>query len=177
MLYESRQNMNTVHQTCGTRHNVGQSFKNHAGTNQADWLRAGRSGDRIPVGARFSVPVQTGLGAHPASCAMGTGSFQGVKSVRGVTLTPHPLLVPWSWKSRAIPLLPSEPYGLYRDLVPAQGVHKPGSKEEYMEFSKLSLSCKNLHISNMYGEMTRIWNVFRGMSVSHHFFSRSHSRT
>ena len=23
-----------------------------------------------------------------------------------MTLTPHPLLVPWSWKSRAIPLLP-----------------------------------------------------------------------
>jgi len=32
-------------------------------------------------------------------------SFPGVKSGRGVTLTPHPLLVPWSWKSRAIPLL------------------------------------------------------------------------
>jgi len=30
----------------------------------------------------------------------------GVKSGRGVTLTPHPLLEPWSWKSRAIPLLP-----------------------------------------------------------------------
>ena len=29
-----------------------------------------------------------------------------VNSGRGVTLTPHPLLVPWSWKSRAIPLLP-----------------------------------------------------------------------
>jgi len=27
---------------------------------------------------------------------MGTGSFPGVKSDRGVTLTPHPLLVPWS---------------------------------------------------------------------------------
>jgi len=27
---------------------------------------------------------------------MGTGSFQGVKSGRGVTLTLHPLLVPWS---------------------------------------------------------------------------------
>ena len=26
-------------------------------------------------GARFSAPVQTGPGAHPASCAMGTGSF------------------------------------------------------------------------------------------------------
>jgi len=27
---------------------------------------------------------------------MGTGSFPGVKSGRGVTLTPHPLLVPWA---------------------------------------------------------------------------------
>ena len=62
-------------------------------------------GDRIPVGARFSAPVQTGPGAHWASCIMGTMSFRGVKSGRGVTLTPHPLLVPWSWKSRAIPLL------------------------------------------------------------------------
>ena len=57
-------------------------------------------------GARFSAPVQTGPEAHPASCTMGTGSFPGVKSGRGVTLTPHPLLVPWSWKGRAIPLLP-----------------------------------------------------------------------
>jgi len=36
------------------------------------------------------------FGAHPASCTMGTGSFPGVKSDQGVTLTPHPLLVPWS---------------------------------------------------------------------------------
>ena len=36
---------------------------------------------------------------------MGTGSFPGVKSGRGVTLTPHPLLVPWLRKSRSIPLL------------------------------------------------------------------------
>jgi len=40
---------------------------------------------------------------------------------RGVALTPHPLLVPWSWKSRAIPLLPYGPYGLYRASVPVQG--------------------------------------------------------
>jgi len=44
--------------------------------------------------ARFSTPVQTGPGAHPASCTMGTGSFPVVKSGRGVTLTPHPHLVP-----------------------------------------------------------------------------------
>jgi len=51
-------------------------------------------GDRIPVEARFFALVQTGPGAHPASCTMGTGSFPGVKSGRGVTLTPHLLLVP-----------------------------------------------------------------------------------
>jgi hypothetical protein len=45
----------------------------------SDWLRAGRSGDRIPVGARFFAHVQTGPGAHPASCTMVTGSFPGVK--------------------------------------------------------------------------------------------------
>jgi hypothetical protein len=63
-------------------------------------------GDRIPEGARFSAHVQSGSGAHPASCTIGTGSFPGVKSCRGVTLTPHLLLVLWSRKSRAIPLLP-----------------------------------------------------------------------
>ena len=56
-----------------------------------------------PCGARFS-PVQTVLGAHPASCTMGTGSFPGIKYGKVVLLTTHPLLVPWSWKSRAIPL-------------------------------------------------------------------------
>ena len=59
----------------------------------SDWLRAARSGDRIPVGARFSEPVQTGTGLHPISYAMFTGSFLGIKSGRGVALTPHPLLV------------------------------------------------------------------------------------
>ena len=58
------------------------------------------------MGVGFSAPVQTGPRTHPASYTMGTESFPGVKSSRGVTLTPHPLLVPWSWKSRAIPLLP-----------------------------------------------------------------------
>jgi hypothetical protein len=40
-------------------------------------------------GARFSAPVQTGAGTHPAFCTMGTGSFTGVKRPgRGVD---HPL--------------------------------------------------------------------------------------
>ena len=53
-------------------------------------LLAGRSGDGIPVGARFSSPVQTGSEACPASCTMGTGSFSGVKRPgRGVDHAPH----------------------------------------------------------------------------------------
>ena len=50
---------------------------------------AGRSGDRIPVLARYSPPVQTGPGAHPVSCTMGTGSLDREKSVRSVVLTTH----------------------------------------------------------------------------------------
>ena len=71
-------------------------------------LRYGLDGPEIEFrwGARFYIPVQTAPGAHPASCTMGTESLPGVKSDQGVTLTPHSLLVPWSRKSRAIPLLP-----------------------------------------------------------------------
>jgi hypothetical protein len=46
----------------------------------SDSLRAGRSGNRVPVEARFSAPIQTGPGAHQASFTMGTGSFPGVKA-------------------------------------------------------------------------------------------------
>ena len=58
----------------------------------------------------------TGPEAYPASCKMGTGSFLEVKCGRDVLLTTHPLLVPRSWKSRAIPL-PTlwATSGLYRD--------------------------------------------------------------
>jgi len=46
-------------------------------------------GDRIPVGARFSAPLQTGSGAHPAPYTMGTGFFPGVKRPgRGVDTCP-----------------------------------------------------------------------------------------
>ena len=46
-------------------------------------------GDRIPVGVRFSAPVQTGPGAHPASYTMGTGSLPGAKRPgRGVDHPP-----------------------------------------------------------------------------------------
>jgi hypothetical protein len=42
-------------------------------------LWTGRSAESIPGRARFSAPVQTSPGAHPASYTMGTWSFPGVK--------------------------------------------------------------------------------------------------
>ena len=57
-----------------------------------------------PGGDEIFPPVQTSPRAHLASCKMGTGSFRGVKCGRGVLLTTHPLLVPRSCKSRAIPV-------------------------------------------------------------------------
>ena len=47
-------------------------------------------------GARLSVPVQTGPGAHPASCTMGTGSFPGVKRPGRGADHPPPSSVPKS---------------------------------------------------------------------------------
>ena len=104
----------------------------------------GLEGPRIEsqLGARFSAPFQTGPGAYPTFCTMVTGSFLGSKNGRGVTLTPHSLLLLWSRKSRGLPLLPLwalrpvqspsacivqlylyspyRPYGLYRASVPVQ---------------------------------------------------------
>jgi hypothetical protein len=58
-------------------------------------LRVGRSGDRTPMEAGFSAPVQTDPGAHPASCTMGNESFpEGVESGRNLTLNPHSFPVP-----------------------------------------------------------------------------------
>ena len=49
-----------------------------------DYIVRGRGG------ARFSPSVQTGPGAHTASCSIGTGSLPGVKQPgRGFDHTPH----------------------------------------------------------------------------------------
>ena len=73
-------------------------------------LRAGRSGIKSQWGRDFP-PFQTCPGAHPASCKMGNGSFPGVKCGWGVLLITHPLLVPWSWKSRATTYTSTHPLG------------------------------------------------------------------
>jgi hypothetical protein len=44
-----------------------------------------------PGGGEIFRTVQTGPRAHLASCTIGTGSFPGVKSGRGLTLTTQPI--------------------------------------------------------------------------------------
>ena len=74
-----------------------------------DWLRAGRSGIESRWGRDFP-PVQTGTGAHPASCKMSTESFLGVKCGRGVLLTTHPLLAPHHGRVELYLYTPSGPH-------------------------------------------------------------------
>ena len=59
----------------------------------------------IAVGAIFSTPVQTGLGAGQASFKMGTGLFLGLKRPRR-DFDPPPHLVPRLRKEKTIPVLP-----------------------------------------------------------------------
>jgi hypothetical protein len=73
-------------------------------------------------GRDFSAPVQTGPGAHPASCTMGTGLFRG-KQRPGRDADPSPLLVSLSRKGRAIPLLHLWAIGPVQSLSACTRVH------------------------------------------------------
>ena len=53
-----------------------------------------RSGDRIPVEARFSVPIQTVAEAHPAFYTTRNGSLPWGQSGQGVLLITHRYLTP-----------------------------------------------------------------------------------
>jgi hypothetical protein len=84
--------------------------------NSVQNILAGRSGDRIPVGARFSASLQNSSASHPASCSMGIGTFPGIKRP-GRDADPSPLLVPgFKQQSRAIPLLSLRDFVTHRML-------------------------------------------------------------
>ena len=102
------------------------------------------------MGTRFFAPIKPVRGAHPASCTVGTRSLLGVKGLgfgvnrsppsRGMTLTPHPLLVPWSRKSRAILRLPLWAVRPVQSLSVCTRVHySPSSSTEVKETVKLYL--------------------------------------
>jgi hypothetical protein len=81
----------------------------------ATGYRLGRSGDQIPVGARFFLPVQNGPGNHPASSTMGTGYFPSVKSDADTT---PPSSDVGHERVELYLYSPNGPYGLYRASVP-----------------------------------------------------------
>ena len=76
-----------------------------------DSLQAGRSGNRIPVEARFPTHVQTSYRAHPAPYKTDTGSLSWGKTGPGVTLTTHPHLAPRLQKEQSYTSTP--PLGLH----------------------------------------------------------------
>ena len=71
-----------------------------------DSLRTGRSGVRIPFGGEIFHTRPDRTCGSPSLLLNGYRVFHGGKSGSGVMLTTHTLLVPRSWRSRAIPLLP-----------------------------------------------------------------------
>ena len=52
------------------------------------WLRAGRSGDRNPVEARFSAPVQTSSGSIQSPLQLVAGLFHGGKAAEACRYHP-----------------------------------------------------------------------------------------
>jgi predicted aminopeptidase len=56
--------------------------------------------DRIPVGARFSAPVQISPGAHPASCTMGIRAWDRYSAVHSM---------PWH-EGKVVPLVNYTPH-------------------------------------------------------------------
>ena len=110
-------------------------------------------------GARFSAPVQTDPGAHPASCTMGTGSFPGVKGGRGVTLTPHPFQCHGQERVELYLYSPYGPYDLYRATVPVQGCTLT-----FLTFMYVCMyACMDIHFpvtSSILGPETLLDNVF-----------------
>jgi len=55
----------------------------------SDSPRPARSGDRTPVEARFSAPVQNGPAGHPCFYTMDTRSLSRWEKCRGMALTSH----------------------------------------------------------------------------------------
>ena len=69
-------------------------------------VRVGRSGDQIPVGSEIFRTCPDWPWGPPRLLYNGYRFFPGGKERPGRDADPSPLLVPSSWKSRAIPLLP-----------------------------------------------------------------------
>ena len=89
----------------------------------SDWLRAGRSGDRIPVGGEISRTCPDRPWGPSSLLYNGYRVFPWGKERPGRDAYPSPLLEPWSRKSRAIPLLPLRVVRALQSLSACTRVH------------------------------------------------------
>ena len=121
--------------------------------------------DRIPLAARFPAPVQTGAGTHPASCTMSTGSFSGVKSGRSVRLTGHPLLAPWTRKSRAIPLIPLRAVRPVQSLSACTRVHFT-----FLPFFPQEQSSRSVKLTNHFLQVPKLRNLSDVLKIPAYYF-------
>jgi len=117
------------------------------------------------VAARFSAPVQTSPGAQPASCTVGTGSFSGVKNGRVVTLTPHPLIAPWSSKIRAITLLPLWVKQPVQNLSACTRVHS-----NFLPFFPQEESSRSVKLTNHILQVPKLRNLSDVLQIPVYYF-------
>jgi hypothetical protein len=88
----------------------------------SDWLRAGLSGDRIPVEARFSAPVQTGARGPSSLLYNEYKVFPEGKERSGRDADPSSRSSAFGRERVELHLYsPYRPYCLYRASVPVQG--------------------------------------------------------
>jgi hypothetical protein len=101
---------------------------------------------------------------------MGTGSFLGVKCGRGVLLTTHSLLALRSWKSRAIPLLPSEPQpGLQRGCF---SLRRPKINHKYIRVGFLVVRLEPGQVSFRVLRFSAVISVHQHSTLIHSFVVR-----
>jgi hypothetical protein len=99
------------------------------------------------------------------------GLSQGVKSCQGMTLSPHPLLVPWSRKGRAIPLLPlwacTQPQCLYKGalyLLPSHCQKLPSWCCGWRQL--ILLKCSNFLPDNILAHPRRLMRTLTAVKIA-----------
>ena len=129
-------------------------------------LRAGRSGYRIPVGARFSAPVQTGPGVYPVSYTMGTSSLPGVKRPgRGVDHPPHP--APRLKKEQSYTITPRMSLrGLFQGELPTLSSPSRSPFPIFLHRSPLPLPTQGRKTSGSYTSQSRVWCHISPLTIS-----------
>ena len=122
-------------------------------------------------GEIFHICPDQAWGPPSLQDTMGTRSFAGVKSGRGVMLTPHPLLVPWPRKSRAIPLLPLWAIRPVQNLSACTRVHITFTYLNRLipnvmhKFSRVYYHIKSLHCS----PFATLWQVPKALVIFEYY--------